>query len=43
MTITIKKKNKYFKKKFEQNRRGNLYIETLCMTGKIFVYYEIVR
>ena len=43
MTITIKKKNKYFKKKFEQNRRGNLYIATLCMTGKIFVYYEIVR
>ena len=28
---------------FEQNRRKNLYVTTLCVTGKIFVYYEIVR
>ena len=26
---------------FEQNRRKNLYVSTLYVTGKIFVYYEI--
>ena len=28
---------------FEQNRRKNLCMTTLCVTGKIFVYHEIVR
>ena len=28
---------------FEQNRYKNLYVTTLNVTGKIFVYYEIVR
>ena len=28
---------------FEQNRRKTLYITTLYITGKVFVYYEIVR
>ena len=27
----------------EQNRRKELYITTLYVTGKIFAYYEIVR
>ena len=27
---------------FEQNRRKNLYVTTLYVTGKILVYYEIV-
>ena len=26
---------------FEQNRYKNLYVTTLNVTGKIFVYYEI--
>ena len=41
MKITIKKKNNDFKKN-EQNRCKNLYVTTLYLTGKIFVYYEIV-
>ena len=28
---------------FEQNRHKNLYVTTLHVTRKIFVYYEIVR
>ena len=28
---------------FEQNRHKNVNITTLYVTGKIFVYYEIVR
>ena len=28
---------------FEQNRRKNLYVTTLHVTGKIFVYFETVR
>ena len=28
---------------FEQNRRKNLYVTTLHVTGKIFLIYEIVR
>ena len=28
---------------FDQNRRKNLYVPTLYVTGKIFVYYEIIR
>ena len=28
---------------FEQNRRRNLFVTTLYVTGKIIVYYEIVR
>ena len=28
---------------FEQNRRKNLNVTTLYATGKIFVYFEIVR
>ena len=27
---------------FEQNRRKNLYVTILYMTGKIFVYYEML-
>ena len=28
---------------FVQNRHKNLFVTILCVTGKIFVYYEIVR
>ena len=28
---------------FEQNWHKNLYVTALNVTGKIFVYYEIVR
>ena len=28
---------------FEQTRRRNLFVTTLYVTGKIIVYYEIVR
>ena len=28
---------------FEQNRHKNLYVTTLYVTGKLFLYYEIVR
>ena len=28
---------------FEQNRRRNLFVTTLYVTGKIIAYYEIVR
>ena len=28
---------------FEQNRRRNLFVTTLYVTGKIIVHYEIVR
>ena len=37
MTITIKKIT-ILKRMFE-----NLYVTTLCVAGKIFVYYEIGR
>ena len=50
MTIAIKKdKNnkllriRILKRMFKQNRRKNLYVTTLYVTGKIFLYYEIVR
>ena len=42
--ITIKKKRiRILKRMVEQNQRKELYITTLYVTGKIFVYYEIVR
>ena len=37
------KRIRILKRMFEQNRRKNLYVTTLYVTGKIFVYYEIVR
>ena len=36
------KRIRILKRMFEQNRRKNLYVTTLYVTGKIFVYYEIV-
>ena len=42
ITITVLKK-RILKRMFEQNRRKTLYITTLYITGKVFVYYEIVR
>ena len=43
MTILIKRKKiRNLKRMFEQNQRI-LYIATLYVAGKIFVYYEKVR
>ena len=43
MIITVKKRIRILKRIFEQNRRKNLYVTTLYVIGKIFIYYEIVR
>ena len=44
ITITIKEKNKDFKKNvWSKSTLKIIYVTILYMTDKIFVYYEIVR
>ena len=44
MTIITKKKRiRILKRVFEQNRRKDLYVTTLYVTGKMFAYYKIAR